>query len=220
MRYCKTCNIHFDTDLENCLLCGGELEIPEDDLSVFKFKVVSKKPRSNFYYRLFIFLNIMSVFITLTLDYLSGLPLSWSLVVSVTNLYSVMLLLTLGSPNFWVSKLTKTMIFTVSMVVLIGLSIQNHSWAVDFVFPLAVSSTSLVLTILIFVNRKKWFDYFASLFIIVLIGLVPGLLVLLKTVTIVWPSYVSFIYSILTLMGMIFLPSKNAREEFKRRFHI
>lgn len=220
MRYCKTCKINYDTDLNNCLLCGGELIIGESDESSYKFKEFNKRPKSNFYYRLFIFLNVMSMLITLILDYMNGTPLTWSLVVSLTNIYSIMMLLTLGNPTFWVSKFTKTIIFTISVVILIGLSIRDYTWAVDFVFPLAVTSTILVLTILIFANRKKWYDYFASLFIITLIGLVPSILILANVLTISWPSIVCLIYSILTLLGMIFLPSKTSREEFKRRFHI
>ncbi len=220
MRYCKTCHIHYDQDLEHCILCDGELEIEEKDQSTYKFKTITKKTRTNFFYRLFIFLNVVSILISLILDYMSNQSLSWSLIVSVTNLYSIMMILTLGNPTFWVSKFTKTMIFTISMIILIGLSIRDHSWAVDIVFPLAVSSTMLVLTILIFSNRKRWFDYFASLSIITFIGLIPGLLLLFDVIEITWPSLVCFIYASLTLLGMIFLPSSSSREEFKRRFHI
>ena len=220
MRYCKTCHIHYDTDLENCMLCGGELEHQENDLSVYKFKEMSKKSKANFFYRLFIFLNFMSIFITLALDYLSGLPLSWSLVVSVTNLYTVVLIMILGNPNFWASKLTKVMISTVLVVILIALSLRDYSWAVDFVLPLATGSTIFVLSILIITNRKKWFDYFAPLLIITLVGLIPGLLFLLDLLNVIWPSIVCFSYASITLLGMIFLPSKSSREEFKRRFHI
>ena len=107
MRYCKTCHVHYDTDLEHCMLCGGDLEVTENDQSVYKFKEITKKSRSNFFYRFFVFLNFMSIIITLSLDYLSGLPLTWSLVVSVTNLYTVVLLMILLNPNFWASKFTK-----------------------------------------------------------------------------------------------------------------
>lgn len=220
MRYCKTCHVHYDTDIEHCILCGGDLEIGENDQSVFKFKEITKKSRSNFFYRLFVFLNFMSIIITLSLDYLSGLPLSWSLVVSATNLYTVVILMILLNPNFWASKFTKMMISTILVVILIGLSLRDYSWAVDFVFPLAVASTMLVLTILIIANRKKWFDYFAPLLIITIVGLVPGILFLMNVLTVYWPSIISFSYAAVTLLGIVFLPSKNSREEFKRRFHI
>lgn len=220
MRYCKTCHVHYDTDLEHCMLCSGDLEVTENDQSVYKFKEITKKSRSNFFYRFFVFLNFMSIIITLSLDYLSGLPLTWSLVVSVTNLYTVVLLMILLNPNFWASKFTKVMITTIMVVILIGLSLRDYSWAVDIVFPFAVASTILILTILILTNRKKWFDYFAPLLIITIVGLVPGILFLLNVLTVEWPSIISFSYAAVTLLGMIFLPSKSSREEFKRRFHI
>ncbi len=220
MRYCKTCNIHYDTDLEHCMFCDGDLEIDKDDQSTYKFKEVSKKPKSNFFYRLFIFLNIISIMVSLAIDYVSGVPLTWSLIVSSTNIYTIVLLAILVNPNFWASKFTKIMIATILVVVLISLSLRDHSWAVGIVFPLAIASTIFVLTILIITNRKKWFDYFASLSIITIIGLIPGLLILLDVLDILWPSIVCFSYSAITLLGMIFLPSKNSREEFKRRFHI
>jgi len=220
MRYCKTCKIHYDTDLEHCMFCDGDLEIEKDDQSTYKFKEASKKPKSNFFYRLFIFLNVISVLVSLAIDYVTGTPLTWSLIVSVTNIYTIVLLSIFVNPNFWASKFTKIMIATVLVVVLISLSLRDHSWAVGIVFPLAIASTIFVLTILIITNRKKWFDYFASLFIITIIGLIPGLLILLDTLDIFWPSIVCFSYSSITLLGMIFLPSKNSREEFKRRFHI
>jgi len=220
MRYCKTCKIHYDTDLEHCMFCDGDLEIEHNDQSSYKFKEASKKPKSNFFYRLFIFLNVMSVLVSLSIDYVSGTPLTWSLIVSSTNIYTIVLLAILVNPNFWASKFTKIMIVTVLVVILISLSLRDHSWAVGIVFPLAIASTIFVLTILIITNRKKWFDYFASLSIITVIGLVPGLLVLLDALDILWPSIACFSYSAITLLGMIFLPSKNSREEFKRRFHI
>lgn len=220
MRYCKTCKIHYDTDLEHCMFCDGDLEIDDNDQSKYKFKEASKKPKSNFFYRLFIFLNIISVLVSLSIDFVSGTPLTWSLIVSSTNIYTIVLLAILVNPNFWASKFTKIMIVTILVVVLIGLSLRDHSWAVGIVFPLAIASTIFILTILIITNRKKWFDYFASLAIITVIGLVPGLLILLNVLDIMWPSIVCFSYSAITLLGMIFLPSKNSREEFKRRFHI
>ncbi|HBG32213.1 MAG TPA: hypothetical protein DDW82_00445 [Acholeplasmataceae bacterium] len=70
------------------------------------------------------------------------------------------------------------------------------------------------------VNKKHWYDYFASLIIITIIGLLPGLLDLLKFTTVSWPSFVCFSYSSITLLAIVFLPSKSSREEFKRRFHV
>ena len=81
MRYCKTCKINYDTDLNNCLLCGGELIIMIVMNLATNLKSLISVLNLTFIIGLFIFLNVMSMLITLTLDYMNGTPLTWSLVV-------------------------------------------------------------------------------------------------------------------------------------------
>lgn len=220
MKYCKTCHVHYDSDLEHCLLCNGDLEQEGEAVSVFKFTEMTKRSTSKFFIRFFIYLNIISALVSLYLDLNNGLPLSWSLVVTITSIYAIIMYIILAVPTIWTSKLVKTMIATTLAVILIGLSIRDYSWAIDYVFPFAIVSNILLLSVIIIFNKKKWFDYFSSLIIITIIGLVPGLMNLLSVTTVEWPSMVCFFYAAFTLLGIIFLPSKSSREEFKRRFHI
>ena len=220
MKYCKTCRVHYDTDLEHCMLCNGELEHEHDTVVNYKFTEVEKKKASHFFHRLFIFINIVSILISFYIDYSDGLPLTWSLVVAITNLYAVIMFVLLTVPTIWTSKLTKSIIVSAGAVILIGLAIRDHQWALDYVFPFAVILNMFLITILILINKKKWYDHFSSLIIITIVGLIPGLLNLLKVTEVTWPSVACFSYAIVTLLGIIFLPSRASREEFKRRFHI
>lgn len=220
MKYCKTCKVHYDTTLEDCILCNGELDNENNTEPTYKFAPVTKRSKSRFYLRLFYFLNFISAIVSLYLDYVDGTPLTWSLIVSITNGYAVVMFFVLTVPNIWISKLTKSMIITAAGVVLIGLALRDHAWALDYVFPLALTANIFLISILIITNKKKWYDYFASLSIIAVIGLVPGLLNLLNLTTVTWPSMICFAYSVFTILGIIFLPSKSSREEFRRRFHI
>lgn len=220
MKYCKTCHVHYDTTLEHCMLCNGELENEDEQEVTYKFNECQKRKTSRFFHRLFIFINIVSILISLYIDFSDGLPLSWSLIVSITNLYAVVMFILLAVPTIWTSKFTKSVIVTIGMVILIGLAIRDHQWALDYVFPFAVMLNILLITTLIIFNRKKWFDYFSALIIITLIGLFPGLLNLLKITEVTWPSVACFSYALVTLLGIIFLPSKASREEFRRRFHV
>ena len=220
MKYCKTCHIHYDSDLDKCMFCNGELEQKGDQKSVYKYSEMTKRSTSKFLIRLFIYINLIGALVSLYIDFANGLPLTWSWVVLITSIYAVVLYLILAIPTIWTSKLVKMMIISVLAVILIGLSIRDYSWAVDYVFPFAIMSNMLLLSILIIFNKKKWFDYFASLVIITIIGLIPGILNLTETTSVQWPSMACFFYSIFTILGIIFLPSKSSREEFKRRFHI
>ncbi|MBU1142670.1 MAG: hypothetical protein KKH92_03385 [Firmicutes bacterium] len=220
MKYCKTCHVHYDNTLEHCILCNGELDQVGEELSTYKFPEIKKRSKSRFFYRLFLFLNLVSALVTLYIDFADGLPLTWSLVVGITNIYVVVMFLVLAVPTIWTHRLTKSVIITVGSLILIGLAIRDVDWALDFVFPFAVMSNIFIITLLILVNKKKWFDYFSSLIFITIIGLVPGLLNVLNLTVVQWPSLVCFAFSTFTLFGILILPSKSSREEFKRRFHI
>ncbi|MBU1094459.1 MAG: hypothetical protein KKH01_08360 [Firmicutes bacterium] len=220
MKYCKSCHVHYDTDLEHCILCNGELEQEGDQISVYKFSDITKRSASRFFNRFFIFINVISALICLYLDLISGLPLTWSLVVTITNIYVIVMFTVLAVPTLWTSKMTKSIIVTVMAIILIGLAIRDYSWAIDFVFPIAVGTNIFLISLLIITNKKKWYDYFAGLTIITLIGLIPGLFNLIHLTTQRVPSFICFSYALITLLGIIFLPSKSSREEFKRRFHV
>src|SRR5690554_5667394 len=117
MKYCKTCHIHYDTPLETCMFCNGELEDNHQDVLSYKFAEVKKRSASRFFYRLFIFLNIISIIVSLYLDYADGLPLEWSLIVGITNIYAVSMFIMLIIPTLWTSKLTKSIILTTGSLI-------------------------------------------------------------------------------------------------------
>jgi hypothetical protein len=222
MKYCKTCNVHYDAPLEQCLLCNGELEYTKEiaDEPAYKFKIITKKSSSRFWYRFFFFLAVVSTAITIYLDYMDGLSLSWSLIVAITTLYTVLIFRTLSAASQWSAKVMKILMITAVGTILIGFAIRDYAWSIDYIFPFSIIGNILLISILTLVNKKHWFDYFASLIIITIIGLLPGLLDLLEFTTVSWPSFVCFSYSSITLLAIIFLPSKSSREEFKRRFHV
>lgn len=222
MKYCKSCHVHYDTTLDHCMLCNGELENVENSTeSTYKFTEIKKRPASRFFYRFFFFINVVSALICLYLDFAAnGWNLTWSLVVAITNFYAIVMFIILAVPTIWTSKLTKSIIATVLAAFLFGLSIKDYFWAIDYVFPIAVGTNIFLITLLIITNKKRWFDYFSSLFIITVIGLIPGLLNLLKVTHESLPSFICFSYALFTLLGIFFLPSKSSREEFKRRFHV
>ncbi len=221
MKYCKTCKVHYDVPLSNCMLCNGELDDNDKMPLLSKYPDYGKKRvQSKFLYRLFYYINFVSIIVTLYLDFQEGLPLSWSLVVGITNVYAIIMFAIFTHPTIWTSKLTKSIILSVLSLILLGLSIRDHTWAIDYVFPFAVLSNILLISILIIANKKKWFDYFSSLIFITIVGLIPGLLNLLNVTNTQWPSMICFAFALFTLIGIIFLPSKASRDEFKRRFHI
>lgn len=219
MRFCDDCNVSYDTPLKHCLFCGGELSVHEPDHVTYKFTPFQKRRSWVFFYRLFLFLNLLSAGIALYVDFTSGSRLSWSLVVAISNLYAVVLCTILYVPTVWTSKVTKGMVVSIMATLFIGLAIRDHQWALDFVFPLGVMANILLLSVLLLANRSRWFDHAVSLFGICLFGLIPGILNLIGVIGTHWPSMTCFVYAIATLMGMVVFSTKESREEIKRRLH-
>lgn len=219
MRSCNNCKVTYDTPLKHCIFCESELSINELDRSTYKFTPFQKRGSWVFFYRLFLFINLLSAGVALYVDYTSGASLSWSLVVAISNLYAVVLCTILYVPTVWTSKVTKGMVVSIMAALFIGLAIRDHRWALDFVFPLGVMANTLLLSILLLANRSRWFDHAVSLFGICLFGLIPGVLNFFGSIGTHWPSIACFVYAIATLLGMVVLSTKESREEFKRRFH-
>lgn len=219
MKYCKTCDIHYDTPLEHCMFCHGDLE--GDNQSVkYKFSPVTKTKKPSIWFRLFLLLNIASILITLGLDISDGMPITWAYTVGAANIFSIMFLYMFFSHTIWSAKLSKLIITTVLGIFLIGLSLNSYDWALDYVFPFVILGQLIILSSVILFHRKSWLDVSMNLLIMSLIGLVPGLLALLNVLETNWPSIICLSYALMVLLGMILLPSKESREEFKSRFHI
>lgn len=220
MKYCKTCHVHYDTTLNHCILCNGDLEQVGEKQSTFKYSEMKKKSTSRLFLRLLIFLLVVASIIGIYLDYQEGKNLDWSLVLAISAMYLISLRRAIFVSTIWTSKFVKSNLLTIIAIVLIGLSIGSYGWAIEYVLPFAIMVNISIISLLTLINKNKWYDYFSSLIIIVLIGLLPGLFILLNVVSVAWPSFVCFSYSLFSLLGIIFLPSKSSREEFKRRFHI
>jgi hypothetical protein len=219
MKYCKNCKLSFDTPLKQCLFCNSELE-QHGETPVYKFPAHKKISRRIKFYRLFVFLNLIAVIASLYIDYTHASSLTWSLIVTISALYSIILTTILYMPSIWTSKLSKSIILTITALIFLGLALREFSWALDFVFPIGIILNILILTLLLLANKKKWADYAVNLFSISIVGLIPGILNLFKVTGVTLPSAICFIYALTTLIGMFFLSSKENRDEFKRRFHV
>ncbi len=220
MKYCKTCKVHYDSPIDHCLLCHGDLSYESQDEPVYKFTPVIKKKKPSLWLRFFILLNIGSLLVSFGLDYYNGPPITWAYTVGAANLYAIFLTIFAFNSSTWVTKLNHIMITTVAGVFLISLSLRDYHWALDFVFPIVIITQIFVLSAVILIRPKTWRDVSANLLIMSLLGLTPTIFFILKITEVNWPSLACVSYAFITLLGLIFIPSKESREEFKSRFHI
>lgn len=219
MSYCKNCEITYKTSLEKCLICGDNLE-HEENLSYNYQAHKHVSPIKKYFLKAFILLNIISILVTLTIDYIDDSQLYFSLIVSLCNLYLIIFLNLLFNHYSVIKKLFTSIFLGSTLIVLIGILIKDYHWAIDIVLPFLFISNTLMLTITLFVKRNVWQEYALFLILSVFSNILIVLLNVFNISNTSWAITVSFFYGISTLLGLFIFTPKDIKEEFLRRLHI
>lgn len=219
MSYCKNCEISYKNSLEKCLICGDTLE-HEDNLTYNYQEHKRVSPLKKYFLKTFILLNIISIIVTITIDYINNGQLYFSLIVSLCNLYFIIFLNLLFNHFSVIKKIFASIFLSSTLIVIIGIIIKDYHWAIDIVLPFLFISNTLMLSITIFVKRKDWQDYALFLILSALSNILIVIINILNISNDTWAITVSFFYGISTLLGLFILTPKNIKEEFLRRLHI
>jgi len=221
MKYCKTCDVKYNTTLHKCLFCDSELIDDKKDELVYNYRpYIKEKKTFRNVYKVLIFINIVSALITMYIDYTLNDKFMWSLIVLSANVYLIFLFTAIYKKMKWSQQTILYIILSSILVLSIGVIIRDYSWAIDYVLPFSIAFNILLLTLLIVINRKNFYDLMINLILMCILGLIPLLLNVLSVTHEKWPSRSTAIYAIITLAAMFILSTKETKEELKRRFHI
>lgn len=221
MKYCKTCDVKYNTTLHKCLFCDSELIDDKKDELFYNYRpYIKEKKTFRNVYKVLIFINIVSALITMYIDYTLNDKFMWSLIVLSANVYLIFLFTAIHKKMKWSQQTILYIILSSILVLSIGVIIRDYSWAIDYVLPFSIAFNILLLTLLIVINRKNFYDLMINLILMCILGLIPLLLNVLSVTHEKWPSRSTAIYAIITLAAMFILSTKETKEELKRRFHI
>lgn len=219
MRKCLKCNVTIASSSVVCPLCNTPIEKGESE-DVFPNLYYDYKHHD-------LLLNILKVCsiiatcLCLFLNFTISREVSWSLFVIA------------GIVSFWLTLVTALkgrkhfmkMLFAEMVLIIIVSIIWDYFtgfyfWSVNYCLPFLCSIyTICILLMRIFrANLAKDFIFYAT--INSMIGLVPGILIILNKVTVFWPSYISVIISVVILVFLIVFNRRQVKNELERRFHI
>lgn len=220
MKYCKNCEVHYDNPIEKCLICHNQLENENDTEIVNKFPpYIQKKHTRSIIVRLNLLLNILSILLSILINYSVESTLSWSLIVSVSNIYLILLVNLIVSKQNAALKVTYMVLLTTIEIIAIGFLLKDIHWAIDIILPFSMISTTLFLTIFTLSTKYRWQDYIFLLLLSVVGNILLILLNIFNVTVTKWAVYGSFIYGLVTLIGLIVFLPKSVKEELLRRFH-
>lgn len=217
MSYCKHCQIQYESDQKKCVLCQQPLV--ESEIPVKSYYPSFKKQKTLApLIKYFMYLNFMSMVITLFID-AQDLVFEFSIIVSLSNLYAIVLASFIFIPEFWTTKISKFLSLTLLGLLLLTLVIRETYWFIDYVLPLTLTANILLVGFVgLFYKRND--DLIFELFVLIMLGFIPGILQITQITIEHTPSIISFVISLTLFTFILSFRRKLLFEAIKRRFHL
>jgi heme/copper-type cytochrome/quinol oxidase subunit 4 len=229
MKYCKYCNLHYNTPLDHCLFCNNELmktnlksqeQMMEQTYHYPEFQ--KRKNSRRFLLRFFSFLGLIAMITCVYIDLSNPITkgLSWSRYVISPIAYFLLFLSIITSSRKSIQKTIYLPYLTLLFLVYLG-SIGNSSvWSVDFVMPLGFISINITMLFFLLIKKKRHHDYSIYCMTSSIIGILPIILLFNHSLTYTWPTITCFLYSLTSFLGILIFTPEATKEELKRRLHL
>lgn len=231
MKYCQKCKVNVNTTRMTCPLCRDIL-IERDQNHHLELYPQHTEHKKKFHIarKICSFISLIICSVCLLVNILTYKHMLWSLVVICGVLY----LWTLVKGTILSRRnIARKLIFQAVTIACLLLSIQlltpNTHWLVPYALPFVMVGTIFAITLLIFIKTMRYKDYMLYLIVVALVGILPILLSFINSIKplfivndqlILWPSIVSAVYAIFTIIGMFIFGDRATKDEFKKRFHI
>lgn len=220
MKYCEKCQMQIENNISKCPLCGETLlktdnlfiEEYSDTHTLHKFKLAAKV----------IWFSALLVTGTLViLNFLTRFRWLWALVgiSSVWYLAISAVFAIRSSRNIGLMILVQTMGISL-LTFVIDFSFGFRRWSLNYVIPLLLSFSILLLTVFILCKPLLLRDFIVYLFVVAALGLAPALLLGIGLATVPWPPVATGFLSAAVFVGMFLFASRRTKHEMKKRFHV
>ncbi len=229
MKYCSNCNTYFKEDTKTCVICGRTLVDKEYETDIILQgypDVLVLKSKVNLFIRIFFIIAISSSIIAgmVNLATLDNYPYPWSLIILGTFIFigNIISFIIFSSHNYTTKTVRQVFIVSLLLIV-IDYFTEYKGWALTYVIPFIMVSTTLVLPIITAARPKKYYLHVRSLlllvimnFIILLIGFFTPLMI--KGIT--WTALMTGSAGIVLFITMLLTAPKTTYHEIVKIFHI
>ncbi len=221
MQYCPNCQVRIAGDKRCCPLCGGKLEGKGDPQSEIFPQLLPHRSVSRRVLRILSLTGAGATVVCVFINLLVGTAVWWSLFVAGGVACGI---LTTAIGITYRRDIPQNIAWETALVILLAILWDAGTgwlgWSLDFVFP-CVCATGLLMEIALgLILKMPVYTVAGPMGALGLIGLVPGVLLLLRQTRFVLPSVLCTAFSLLFLAGLVLLRRRTAWGEFSRRFHM
>lgn len=218
---CQYCKTEINSLSSNCPLCGKHLsdsDVHSDaaypDIEVINHKVHNRSLRAVLFLTIVFSVAIFMINMLIPYKYL------WSMI-PISGMW--LMWFVLGIPIIK-KKVTPLMIIFDTVIVsiflnVIDVTLNQNGWAMSYVVPFILSGSALIITVIILLTKVNWRSFYPFQLTIVIICFIP-LVVRIFFSFLFWPSLVSAVYGLVTILGMLIFGYRKFKHETVKRFHI
>lgn len=220
MKKCNYCKVNILDDTCSCPLCNGVLE--EISPSSNSYPNVYKKTRkTSIIFRILLFAGIVSVIVSLMLNYYMNFSYKPSLVITVSFVYALYIVYLFNREGAgYRRRILGGVIGGVLLITFIDYLFDFKKWSVDYVLPSAILAIELCFLILMIVNKRNWQSYIIVLGGTFLVSLVPLYLCRIDVIDNPIMSQIACAICLIVLLGVLILGGPRVGQELRRRFYI
>jgi lysylphosphatidylglycerol synthetase-like protein (DUF2156 family) len=221
MKRCDECKINVKDNAVVCPLCLRELINLDGKTEREIYPELLKIPPYNFLMRLLIFLSVAGAAASVVVNVLTDASVVWSISVVSAIAYFWASIKTLLKKNSNAAfKIFVQTIFTSALCVIMEAPTGKFNWSLSYALPSIFTLGSIIIIVIIIVNRTNWANYVIYQCLIAVFGFVPALFYWLKISNSLAASAISVGVSFLSLLTTFVFGDRTIKNEFIRRFHI
>ena len=219
MRKCLKCQVDIASSTNSCPLCKTLIK-SGDVFDVFP-KIMLNYKHHSLLLNILKLCSIVAIAVCLFVNFTVSKELSWSwFVIAGIISFWLTLVMALRGRRHFMKMLFGEIILIILVSFLWDYMTGFKLWSINYCLPFLCSiyTIAILLMRLFRANLAKDFIFYAT--INAMIGLVPGFLLIFNKVSVLWPSYISVIISIVVLAFLLVFNKRQLGQELERRFHI
>ncbi len=221
MPSCENCKVKLMGNYKVCPLCGGIIQVNEEDTDEKFPQIPTIYQEFNLFIRIMLLISICAVIISFAVNAIFTKHSRWSLIVAAGILCMwISMLIILRKRN----NIPKTIIWQVVLISILSVlwdrSMGWIGWSIDYIIPTVSVGAMIVMAISAKMLRTSVSDLIIYLFVDGIFGFIPIIFILFGWLNVKYPSIICVAASAISLSAIILFEGDNMKTELNKRMHI